>query len=108
MNAACFKGGRTRDPRTEARDAAPSHLCPFKEHAPRSLEGALVLGLVRSGACLKRGGWGFEGLDVEAALRRLAQMTPRLPDWLALELLDFAEAGVFAGIAAAREAQGES
>lgn len=104
---ACAKGGRVRDIRTEGREVPPSHLCPFTEHQPRTVEGALVLTLLRNGSCLKRGGWGFEGIDIDLALRRLATMTPRMPEWLALELLDHAEAGIFAGLALAREAKGE-
>ena len=66
----------------------------------------MVLALIQGGACLKRGGWGFEGIDMSLALQRLHQMRPAMPDWLALELLDHAEAGIHAGLALAREAKG--
>ena len=96
-----------RDQREDAPGDPPRYLCPFREHEPRTAEGALVLTLLQSGRCIRSGGWGFEGIDTAEALRRLAFMKPAMPDWLALDLLDAAEAGIVRGIAAARDAKDE-
>jgi hypothetical protein len=92
-----------RDLREDRPDDPPRHLCPLVEHAPQSLEGALVFDLISSGQCFSLGLAGVNGLNTIEALTRLRGLSPRMPDWLALDLLDHAEQGVLKGVAAARE-----
>ena len=92
-----------RDPREDGPDDPPRHLCPLVAHAPQTLEGAQIFDLIGSGQCLDIGWAGVTGLNTREALTRLRAQSPRMPDWLALDLLDHAEQGVLKGVAAARD-----
>ena len=95
MGEACASGGRVRDPRCDGPDDPPSHLCPQVEHAPHSWAGQRLLDLIKRGTILRRGFAGVDGIDMEEARRRL----PDVPDHELNDLIDAAEAGLFAGLA---------
>lgn len=107
IDAPCAKGGRVRDLLNDEPGAAARHLCPRVEHAPQSREGQIILSLVASGAILKTGFGGVEGIDRAEARARLADTQPPIAPWVAAELLDYAEDGVLKGVAARRARKGD-